>query len=60
MSEIIGRLVGSNSSVINTHLPSDDPRIRCPDVSLAESLLGWSASTGLDDGLKKTIEWFRG
>jgi nucleoside-diphosphate-sugar epimerase len=39
-------------------LPSDDPRVRCPDITLAAEQLGWSPSVALRDGLAPTIEWF--
>jgi UDP-glucuronate decarboxylase len=39
-------------------LPVDDPRQRCPDISLARDTLGWQASTPLEDGLKNTIAYF--
>ena len=40
-------------------LPTDDPKRRCPDTTLARELLGWAPSTALEDGLSRTIEWFR-
>jgi nucleoside-diphosphate-sugar epimerase len=40
-------------------LPADDPERRCPDVTLARTLLEWEASTGLEDGLSRTLEYFR-
>jgi nucleoside-diphosphate-sugar epimerase len=40
-------------------LPLDDPERRCPDVTLARTLLEWEASTGLEDGLSRTLEYFR-
>ncbi len=40
-------------------LPQDDPRQRQPDISRARELLGWEPTTGLEDGLAKTIAYFR-
>ena len=39
-------------------LPEDDPRQRCPDISLAKSALGWEPKVALEEGLKKTIPYF--
>ena len=41
-----------------TRLPEDDPRQRCPDISLAQNLLAWAPRVQLRDGLMKTIEYF--
>jgi len=40
-------------------LPADDPQVRCPDIRRAKELLGWEPKVGLDEGLKRTIEYFR-
>ena len=40
-------------------LPPDDPRRRCPDITLARSVLGWEPKIGLDEGLRRTVEWFK-
>ncbi len=53
------RLAGSSSVIIHEKLPEDDPRQRCPDISLARNTLRWQPVTGLDEGLKKTIHYFR-
>jgi UDP-glucuronate decarboxylase len=55
--KVIG-LVGSKSKIINKPLPSDDPRQRQPDLTLARSKLGWSPTVTLDQGLPKTIAYF--
>lgn len=52
-------LTGSKSKIIFKPLPQDDPRQRRPDVSLAETKLNWRPQVGLDEGLVKTIEYFR-
>jgi dTDP-glucose 4,6-dehydratase len=40
--------------------PADDPQVRQPDISLARSALGWAPTVTIEDGLRKTIAWFRG
>ena len=52
-------MVGSKSSLINEPLPEDDPRQRQPDISLAKEKLGWEPVIKLDEGLAKTIEYFK-
>lgn len=56
--KIIG-LTGSSSSIVFKELPKDDPTRRCPDISLAKQKLGWTPTIPIDDGLKKTIDYFR-
>jgi UDP-glucuronate decarboxylase len=53
-------ITGSKSKIVFKPLPSDDPTQRQPDISLAMEKLGWSATVPLDQGLKKTIEYFGG
>jgi len=55
----IRRMVGSQSPVTFVPRPQDDPTVRQPDVSLAASALGWAPVVDLDEGLKRTIAWFR-
>ncbi|MEI7473257.1 MAG: UDP-glucuronic acid decarboxylase family protein [bacterium] len=57
-AERIIKLTGSSSKIIYKELPQDDPVRRKPDISVAKSKLGWEASVLLEDGLKKTIEYF--
>jgi len=52
-------MVGSKSKLINKPLPEDDPRQRQPDISLAKEKLGWEPVITLDEGLEKTIEYFK-
>ena len=59
LAEMVIRLTGSKSKLVFKPLPSDDPRQRKPDISLAkEKLGGWEPKVKLEDGLKKTIEYF--
>lgn len=54
------RLVGGTSRVeVARPLPQDDPMQRCPDITLAEKVLQWKSTVQLDDGLRRTIEWFK-
>jgi len=51
-------LTGSSSRVVFNPLPSDDPKQRQPDISLAREKLGWEPKADIDTGLKKTIDYF--
>lgn len=53
-------MTGSSSRIVLRPLPADDPRRRCPDITRAKRLLGWSPKTALHDGLEATIRWFSG
>ncbi len=52
-------LTKSDSEIIYKPLPVDDPKIRQPDITKAKSLLGWEPQVSLEDGLNKTIEYFK-
>ena len=52
-------LTGSKSSIIFRPLPQDDPQVRQPDISKAKEILGWEPKVSLDEGLTKTIQYFR-
>jgi len=52
-------MVGSKSKLNNLPLPEDDPKQRQPDISLAKDKLGWEPKIKLDEGLAKTIEYFK-
>jgi len=52
-------LVGSTSRIVYRPLPVDDPRQRRPDITRARTLLGWEPEVGLEDGLRRTIDYFR-
>jgi UDP-glucuronate decarboxylase len=60
LAEEIIKLTGSKSKLVRRALPRDDPRQRRPDISKAEKYLGFSPKVSLRDGLKPTIEFFRG
>ena len=57
--ETLRQLPGSKSKIVYKPLPSDDPKRRKPDITLAKALLGWSPKVPLAEGLAKTIEYFR-
>ena len=59
LAEKIIRLVGSKSKIIHVELPQDDPVRRQPDITKAKTDLAWEAVVPLEDGLKKTIGYFR-
>src|SRR4029078_11619976 len=59
LAEKILSLTGSRSRIIRKLLPADDPMQRCPDITLAKSELGWEPKVPLDEGLKRTIAFFR-
>lgn len=60
LARIIIRMTGSSSKIVHMPLPGDDPKQRRPDISLAkEKLGGWEPTVTLEDGLKKTIAYFR-
>jgi UDP-glucuronate decarboxylase len=58
LAELILALTGSRSSITRRALPADDPVQRCPDITLASSLLAWQPTTPLADGLTRTIAYF--
>ena len=58
LAELVIELTGSSSRIVHAALPSDDPRQRQPDISLAGQALQWQPTVQLRDGLGKTIEYF--
>ena len=59
MAELVLKQVGGRSKLVFMPLPSDDPRQRRPDISLARNKLGWEPKVPIDEGLKQTIAYFR-
>jgi dTDP-glucose 4,6-dehydratase len=55
----IRRLTGTRSEIVFKPLPEDDPRVRQPDISRARALLGWEPKVKLEEGLSRTIDYFR-
>ncbi|MCD8503594.1 MAG: SDR family oxidoreductase [Burkholderiaceae bacterium] len=60
LAELVLKKVGGKSKLITMPLPQDDPRQRQPDISLAKRELDWQPRVSLDEGLEKTIAYFRG
>jgi len=59
LAEMVGREVGRPPTIRHIELPQDDPRQRRPDITVARKHLGWSPTTGLGEGLRKTVAYFR-
>lgn len=59
LAEIIKRITNSSSNIIFESLPQDDPKIRKPDISKAKRLLDWEPKIGIEEGLTKTIQYFK-
>jgi len=59
IARIILKMTGSSSQVRFHPLPADDPKLRCPDISRARRFLGWEPKVSLEEGLARTIEYFR-
>ena len=58
LAERVLALTASPSRIVFRPLPQDDPMQRCPDITRARELLGWTPTVGLDDGLRRTIDYF--
>jgi nucleoside-diphosphate-sugar epimerase len=59
LAEIIVRLAKSKSEIVHRDLPVDDPKQRRPDITHARTLLGWEPEVPLEEGLSRTLEYFR-
>ena len=59
LAETIIRLAGSRSRIDDAELPVDDPKQRRPDIKRARELLGWQPEVGLEDGLRRTLQYFQ-
>src|SRR3954466_3035095 len=57
--EIIGMVEGTKSTIVYRDLPQDDPKRRRPDITRAQTLLGWNPTIERADGLRRTLEYFR-
>ena len=60
LAELVLKLTGSRSTIIEQPLPTDDPKVRQPDIRHARETLEWEPRVSLEDGLRRTIEYFRG
>ena len=59
LAELTLKLVGCKSKIVHKPLPADDPKQRRPDITLAKSVLNWAPTVELDEGLQRTIEYFK-
>ncbi|MCC5953315.1 MAG: SDR family oxidoreductase [Acidimicrobiia bacterium] len=59
LAELVFEVVGATQPLVFDDLPEDDPRQRCPDITLATERLGWQPEVDLRTGLERTAAWFR-
>jgi dTDP-glucose 4,6-dehydratase len=55
----VQRLVGTRVEIVHEALPEDDPKVRKPDISRAREVLGWEPTVRFEEGMRRTIAWFR-
>ena len=60
LADLVIAMTGSRSSIGHRPLPTDDPKVRQPDITRARTLLGWEPTVSLEEGLKQTIAYFSG
>lgn len=60
LAELTLKLTGGRSKIVHKPLPSDDPKQRQPDITLAKKVMGWEPKVPLEEGLGRTIAYFRG
>jgi UDP-glucuronate decarboxylase len=58
LAEEILAITGSRSTIVHRPLPADDPRQRQPDIALAKTVLGWTPTVSLKEGLERTVGYF--
>lgn len=59
LAKMILEVTGSKSKIIHKDSLTDDPKLRCPDISRAKNVLGWEPKVGLEEGLTNTVEYFK-
>jgi dTDP-glucose 4,6-dehydratase len=59
IARTIIRMTGASSRIVYQPLPTDDPKVRRPDITRARELLGWEPKIALEEGLVETIDYFR-
>jgi nucleoside-diphosphate-sugar epimerase len=59
LANLVKKIANSKSKIVFRPLPEDDPKKRNPDISKARKKLGWKPKIDLENGLKKTIEWYK-
>jgi dTDP-glucose 4,6-dehydratase len=60
IARTIIKLIGATSQIVYRPLPVDDPKQRRPDITRARTILGWEPKVGLEEGLLKTVDYFKG
>jgi dTDP-glucose 4,6-dehydratase len=58
-AKAVQRLVGSHVAIVHKPLPEDDPKVRRPDITRAKEILGWEPKVSFDEGMRRSIAWFR-
>ena len=58
-AQSVQRLCGKDVPIVHRPLPQDDPRVRQPDITRARTILGWEPKVGFDEGMRRSIDWFR-
>jgi dTDP-glucose 4,6-dehydratase len=58
-ADAVQRHVGSHCTIVHKPLPQDDPKVRKPDITRAREVLGWEPKVGFDEGMRRTVTWFR-
>jgi UDP-glucuronate decarboxylase len=59
LAKVVIEITNSKSGIVNNPLPQDDPKQRCPDISLAKSILNWKPTIELEEGIEKTTAYFK-
>ena len=59
LAEVVNRLTGNPAGIVYRPLPADDPKLRRPETTRAQTILGWQPTVDLEVGLQRTIDWFR-
>jgi UDP-glucuronate decarboxylase len=59
LAKVVIEITNSKSEIVNNPLPLDDPKQRCPDISLAKSILSWEPTIELNEGIEKTTSYFK-
>ena len=59
LAKVVIEITNSKSEIVNNPLPQDDPRQRCPDISLAKSILNWKPTIEIQEGIEKTAAYFK-
>jgi dTDP-glucose 4,6-dehydratase len=60
LARLVLRVTGSDSRIVDVPRPEDDPTVRRPDITLAREVLGWEPVVEVADGIRRTVDWFRG